>query len=211
LSSATGDLCFSNPPAGRNRLVPAGSGRLGQAGTHPHRLVPAGSGRLGHIVAKPRKGGSLTRDELLLAALAAGETTTAALVRLTGVTERSCRYGLSRLIAVGYAWSPQRGRWRLTEAGRAIASTLPSLSAAGGPDVESIGLRVAEDGTTTADETAELVPSREHPPGTPASLWWALAGTVAAIVLALARRSATSPPPPPSAPPTVWPYDQRRF
>lgn len=143
----------------------------------------------------------MTRDELLLAGMAAGETTTAALVRATGVTERTCRYGLSHLIAIGYAWSPERGRWRLTEAGRAIATTLPSLPAAEPPGAESIAL---------ADDDGDTVISPD--PEEPASLWWTLAGIAAAVVLALARRSATMPPPaPPPAPPTIWPYDGWRI
>jgi hypothetical protein len=154
----------------------------------------------------------MTRDELLLAALAAGATTTAALMRSTGVTERTCRYGLSHLIAVGYAWSPERGRWRLTEAGRAIASTLPSLAALERPDAQSVALPVDEGGTVIAADGADLALPPDEPSGTPASLWWALAGIIAAVVLAIARRSATSPPPaPPSAPPTVWPYDGWRI
>ena len=154
----------------------------------------------------------MTRDELLLAALAAGATSTAALVRATGVGERSCRYGLSHLVATGYAWSPERGRWQLTEAGRAIASTLPSLSTTARPDAESIALPGGEGGAATAAEIAELVPPPEDPSGTPAALWWMLAGIAAAVVLALARRSATAPPPaPPSPPPTIWPYDGWRI
>lgn len=150
----------------------------------------------------------MTRNELLLAALAAGATSTAALVRATGVGERSCRYGLSHLVAAGYAWSPERGRWRLTEAGRAIAATLPGLPAAGPPDAASVVLPAGEGGTATGAKTTELAPPPEKPSGTPASFWWTLAGIAAAVVLALARRSATSPPPPPpSTPPTIWPYD----
>ena len=145
----------------------------------------------------------MTRDELLLAALAAGATTTAGLMRSTGVKERSCRYGLSHLVAVGYAWSPERGCWRLTEAGRAIASALPSLLPAERPSAESVVPAVDEGGTATADETAEP----DGALGTRAALWWALAGAIGAVLLALARRSAISPPSPPSAPPTVWPYD----
>jgi hypothetical protein len=129
-------------------------------------------------------------------------------MRSTGVTERTCRYGLSHLIAVGYVWSPERGRWRLTEAGRAIASTLPSLPATERPEAESHALPVGEGTTVTAGETVELAAPPKDPPGTSAAFWWALAGAIGAVVLALGRRSATWPPPaPPAAPPTVWPYD----
>lgn len=67
---------------------------------------------------------AMTRDELLLAALATGDTSTAALARATGLSERTCRYGLTHLVKTGRVWSPERGRWRLTDAGRMIASTL---------------------------------------------------------------------------------------
>jgi len=154
----------------------------------------------------------MTRDELLLTALAAGATTTAALVRSTGVTERTCRYGVSHLIAVGHVWSPERGRWRLTEAGRAIASTLPSLAAAERPAAQSVALPVDEGGTVIAADTAELASPAEDPPGAPGSFWWTLAGIGAVVVLALARRSATLPPSaPPPASPIVWPYDGWRI
>lgn len=146
----------------------------------------------------------MTRDELLLAALAGGATTTAALMDATGVIERTCRYGLSHLIAVGYVWSPERGHWRLTEAGRAIAATLPGVAAMGPPAPESIALPVDEGGTVIAADTAELALSPEEPPGAPGSFWWTLAGIAVAVVLAIARRSASSPPPvPPPAPPIV--------
>ena len=154
----------------------------------------------------------MTRDELLLAALAAGATTTAALMDATGVTERTCRYGLSHLIAVGYVWSPERGRWRLTETGRAIAATLPSMAALEPPALESIALPADEGGTVIAADTAEPASLLEDRPGAPGSLWWTLAGIAVAVVLALARRSATLPPQaPPSAPPIVWPYDGWRI
>ncbi len=69
----------------------------------------------------------MTRDELLLAALAEGEASTATLSQRTGLGERTCRYGLRHLIVEGYAWSPERGTWRLTGRGRAIAAELGSL------------------------------------------------------------------------------------
>ena len=71
----------------------------------------------------------MTRDELLLAALAEGEASTATLSQHTGLRERTCRYGLRRLIAEGYAWSPARGTWRLTGRGRTIAVELGPLPA----------------------------------------------------------------------------------
>jgi DNA-binding IclR family transcriptional regulator len=70
---------------------------------------------------------TMTRDELLLSALTEGETSTAALSRCTGLGERTCRSGLRHLIGEGYVWSPERGTYRLTGQGRAIAIELGSL------------------------------------------------------------------------------------
>lgn len=42
----------------------------------------------------------------------------------TGFSERACRYGLQHLIGVDYVWSPQRGRYRLTQRGRVIAAEI---------------------------------------------------------------------------------------
>ena len=76
----------------------------------------------------------MTRDELLLAALTAGEASTATLSRRTGLGERACRYGLRHLMAEGYAWSPERGTYRLTGRGRAIAAELGPLPPVAGAD-----------------------------------------------------------------------------
>ena len=69
----------------------------------------------------------MTRDELLLAALSVGEASTATLSRCIGLGERTCRSGLRHLIAEGYAWSPERGTYRLTGRGRTIAAELGPL------------------------------------------------------------------------------------
>jgi predicted transcriptional regulator len=66
----------------------------------------------------------MTRDELLLTALARGENSTVALANETGLGERTCRYGLRHLIGAGYVWSPARGTYRLTARGRTIAAEL---------------------------------------------------------------------------------------
>ena len=156
-------------------------------------------------------GSSMTRDELLLAALAAGEVTTAGLVRSTGVSERNCRYGLRRLIVAGYAWSPERGRWRLTEAGRAIASGLPELPATDRPHAQSIATPPSPGGTSPAVETREASGPQRDSPAMPALLGWALTGIAAVVVWAIARRLPTSLPAPPSSAPTAWPYDGWRI
>ena len=66
----------------------------------------------------------MTRDELIMIALARREASTAELVELTDIPERTCRKGLRRLVRDNYVWSPERGRWRLTRRGREIASEL---------------------------------------------------------------------------------------
>ena len=69
----------------------------------------------------------MTRDELILSALARGEASTAELVELTDIPERRCRKGLRRLVRDNYVWSPARGRWRVTRRGREIVSELPTV------------------------------------------------------------------------------------
>lgn len=66
----------------------------------------------------------MTRDELLLSALARGESSTVALANETGLGERTCRYGLRHLIGAEHVWSPERGHYRLTARGRTIAAEL---------------------------------------------------------------------------------------
>lgn len=66
----------------------------------------------------------MTRDEVLLATLSRGESSSAALAVATGLSERTCRYGLRHLIGAGYVWSPERGRYRLTGRGLSIAAEL---------------------------------------------------------------------------------------
>ena len=51
----------------------------------------------------------MTRNELVLAALAGGEASTTTIAQLTGLSERVCRYRFRWLIREGYAWSPERG------------------------------------------------------------------------------------------------------
>ena len=75
----------------------------------------------------------MTRNELVLAALAGGEASSAAIAQLTGLPERVCRYRFRWLIAEGYAWSPERGRYRLTDWGRALAAEVPPLEASSEP------------------------------------------------------------------------------
>ncbi len=71
----------------------------------------------------------MTRDELILSALAASEASTAELVELTEIPERTCRRGLRRLVRDNYVWSPERGLWRLTRRGLEIANELSTADA----------------------------------------------------------------------------------
>jgi hypothetical protein len=152
----------------------------------------------------------MTRDELLLAALAAGEASTAGLMRVTGLTERTCRNGLYHIMAEGYAWTPARGLFRLTEAGRTIASTLRGPPAVDRGGMETVAPPPSEDRTPSA-ESAALSPPSELMSGTSRSLAWALVGLVAAAVVVLGRRLPTpSPGGPVSASSTTWPYDDWR-
>jgi hypothetical protein len=81
----------------------------------------------------------MTRDELLLSALARGESSTVALANATGLRERTCRYGLTRLIGADYVWSPKRGLFRLTARGRMIAAELVTPETATSPVEEAAG------------------------------------------------------------------------
>ena len=88
----------------------------------------------------------MTRDESILRAMLEGDRSTADLVAATGFSERACRYGLRHLIGEAYAWSPERGRYRLTGRGRVIAAEIlpetgASTDGAGGSQAESLRLR----------------------------------------------------------------------
>ncbi len=108
--------------------------RSAEAGRGP---VEAGSGRLRQACAgrlRHRRPElymcAMTRDELLLTALLGGDASSVVLAQAAGRSERAARYGLTHLVKTGLVWSPERGRWRLTEAGRAIAATVHQLPAA---------------------------------------------------------------------------------
>lgn len=60
----------------------------------------------------------MTIDERILMALAAGPSSTAALAAALDYPPRSVRRRLRRLIRDGYVFSPDRGRYRITRAGR---------------------------------------------------------------------------------------------
>ena len=69
----------------------------------------------------------MTRNERLLAAVAtieAGTASTLAVAELASIPERTVRRGMRALGRQGLVWSPVRGRWQLTPAGREIAASL---------------------------------------------------------------------------------------
>ena len=235
----TGGPYLGWPPGvdapGGLRQVPAGRGRSQHAGTvvrRPCHLRPTQAG-----CGAPRTelySRAMTRDELLLAALAEGDASTVALAGATGLSERTCRYGLAHLVKTGHVWSPERGRWRLTDAGRAIAGTLDEPASAadeagpgatniptterGGPSVvdDTPSLRIepapgsqAAGQPPTGDETAQ---PGEGGRSVPDWLGWGL-GMLAVGVVALVYGAARLPPAaqpeasPPPAMPTGWPYN----
>ncbi len=171
----------------------------------------------------------MTRDELLLAALAAGNASTAVLGRSTGLTERTCRYGLAHLVKTGYVWSPGRGRWRLTDAGEAIAATLLDLPAGDPIEAETEELRAAASGAPTVIDHAararaeppeqqrqwvlQRLPRAEDRWGMPGWLGWlgwglaALSLGAIALAYGAGRPQAAEPEASPPLTSDGWPYN----
>ena len=63
---------------------------------------------------------AVPRDDAILAALAAGPLSSAALVAATGLGQRRCERGLRRLQDLGYVVSPVYGTYRLTDLGQTV-------------------------------------------------------------------------------------------
>ena len=107
----------------------------------------------------------MTRDELILTALGRGEASTAELVELTDIPERSCRRGLRQLAGESLVWSPERGTWRLTQRGRELAEEL-----AGATDArrESLGAAVQPGTTQIPPEVVASGRERRRPATAPA-------------------------------------------
>ena len=175
----------------------------------------------------------MTRDELLLAALARGDASTAALAQTSGLSERTCRYGLARLVKAGYVWCPERGSWRLTDAGRAIAATLSAATPAGpaegqlteSPGADSAPPIVVERAgpsqvaaaypAQTADQRRTVEASaRPADAGLslPGWLAWGLAALAVGVIALVYRADEVPAPSAPATPsgssmPTGWPYN----
>ncbi len=156
---------------------------------------------------------AMTRDELLLTALLRGDASTVALAAAAGRSERAARYGLTHLVKIGYVWNPERGRWRLTNAGRAIAASIsePAAAPAAAHAAEAAHLASA------APQPAVPSPSDTQTASPAGDTWrvpgwlWGLGAIVLGVValLSLAARSPTDAAPQPSSPPPLpggWPY-----
>ena len=156
---------------------------------------------------------AMTRDELLLTTLFRGDASTAVLAGAAVRSERAVRYGLAHLVKLGYVWSPERGRWRLTDAGRAIAATIsqpPWVPAqAHAPE--------AADHASAAPQPAVPRLSDAETASPPGDAWrvpgwlWGLGAIVlgAAALVSLAARSPSDTVPQPASPPPLpggWPY-----
>lgn len=156
---------------------------------------------------------AMTRDELLLTALLRGDASTVALAGAAGRSERAARYGLTHLAKTGLVWSPERGRWRLTEAGRVIAATISQRAAT---PVETHAPDAADD--ASPDPQAAVTHASDAQTASPAGdTWrvpgwlWGLGATVLGVValVSLAARpptDATPEPPSPAPLPGGLPY-----
>ena len=149
----------------------------------------------------------MTRDELLLAALAAGAVSTADLVQATGLNEPTCRRGLRHLIDEGYVWSPERGRWRLTDSGRTIAAEPPALASAGTAEPPPTATR--DRPRDAAHEDGALVDG-DRSLSLSSTLVWVLAGglgVVGLVAYLLSADRVVVPVPYPETAPTPAVYD----
>ena len=157
---------------------------------------------------------AMTRDELLLTALLRGDASTVELAEAAGRSERAARYGLTHLVKTGLVWSPERGRWRLTDAGHAIATTVPQPVAhetaapaeTHGAD-EALATIAAPLVATGRPSDAETATSTDDAGSVPGWLWGLGAIVVGGALLYLAARplSGAAPEPPPVLP--GWPYN----
>ena len=154
----------------------------------------------------------MTRDELLLTTLLGGDASTVELAEAAGRSERAARYGLTHLVKTGLVWSPERGHWRLTDAGRALAATLAQTAAPAGTDardeiVAAIAVPSAAAGRPSEAQTA---PSTSDTWSVPGWLWGLGAIVLGGALLYLAAQLPSDAAPEPSSPPPIpfgWPYN----
>jgi hypothetical protein len=156
---------------------------------------------------------AMTRDELLLTALLGGDASTVVLAQAAGRSERAARYGLGHLVTAGLVWSPERGRWRLTEAGWAIAATVhepPAVPAETPAPDTADHARTASQPAVTHPSDAETASPGGDTWSVPGWLWGLGAIVLVAVALApLAARAPTDAAPEPRSPaplPGGWPY-----
>ena len=155
----------------------------------------------------------MTRDELLLTALLGGDASTVVLAGAAGRSERAARYGLTHLVTTGLVWSPERGRWRLTEAGRAIAATVhqpPAVPAeTHAPDAAEAASAAPQPAVPRPSDAQTASPAGDawRVPGWLWGLGAIILGAVALASLAARPPTDTAPEPPSPAPlPGGWPY-----
>ena len=120
---------------------------------------------------------------------------------------------MTHLVTSGLVWSPERGRWRLTEAGRVIAATISQPAAA----PAQAHTPEAADHASAAPQPAVPHPSDAQTASPVGDAWpvpgwlWGLGAIVLGVValVSLAARSPTGVAPQPSSPlplPGGWPY-----
>ena len=222
---------LAGPPSGRAPLGRRGGdiGRFRQASAgsgRPYRAAHRRVGRCSRAVAGRRPAGfgrpgapglraprpklyrwGMTRDEAILSALLGGDASTLALAAAAARSERAARYGLSHLATAGLVWSPERGRWRLTEAGRAIAVTLPESAAlsTGAVRHDAPPVPSAPSNDSTGSAAALDEPSKAPAWTVPGWLWEFGAAIVGAGALLLLTAWPPREAPPPREPPEPAP------
>lgn len=143
----------------------------------------------------------MTRDELILTALTAGDAATVDIAAAAGLQERTVRAGLLHLRKEGLVIAPERGRYRLTGLGHRVTEE--------GAEAGSGRLRPASAAPAPAVATVREVP---RPPvtepepglaGTGLGLI-ALGLTAIAAIVWLVILYAQGDPEPPAADPPRW-------
>lgn len=144
---------------------------------------------------------TVTRDELILAALAEGDASTAAIAEMTALPERTVRAGLAHLRKEGLMLAPERGRYRLTGLGRTMSEevladpgALRPAPADDAAPLEPTDGPVPDAADTRQPEAAGVSPTLAGVAGFAVGVLATLAWTF------LRQTSAASPPAPPTDP-----------